>query len=223
MEELIRDKIHDALDVEQPDGGLRSRILASLPVEQRLMHRTRAGSFQLAGGAVAVVLAVTLVVVILYSGGPFNKQPAHVGQCQYLYSPSGAFRPSTRQEYIFFINESASTCMIRAPQIAFIDNSGNKLNVPQDWAPGATEGFVILESMAAASVQFSIAPDLCSTQSMQFVSTRASFGSDADVNVPVAGGLCKGDRILVWAPTPAVACADGSYVDVSPNSPKPTC
>jgi hypothetical protein len=222
MEELIRDKIHEALDVEQPDASLRSRVMASLPVEQQPVRRPRARSFQLAGGLVAAFAALALVAVVLYSGRPLNGHPSP-GPCLYLYPSGGGFRPSTNETFYFFINESASPCTLRAPQISFIDSSGNALDVPQYWGPGAPDGVLTLESMAAASIEYSITPDSCLTPSLQYVSTRMSFGSRADVNIPGAAALCTGARVLVWAPAPTVACADGSYAAIPPGGPKPSC
>jgi hypothetical protein len=223
MDELIRGKIHDALDFEQPADDLRARVMASLPVEPRAVRRSHARSFQLAGGLVAAFLALAIAAVILYSGRPINAHPPPQAACLYLYSPGGAFRPSTTEKYYFFVNESASACTIRAPQISFIDSAGNALDVPQDWAPGATDGALTLESMAAASIQFSIAPESCLTPSLQFVSTRISFGSGAEVIIPGTYGLCAGTRILVWAPALATVCADGTYVEIPPGGPKPSC
>ena len=225
MDELIRSKIHDALDVEQPDGALRSRILASLPVEQRPERRLQARSFQLAGGLVAGFLALALVAALLYSRGFISPHPAQGGQCAHLYSPGVSMRVIEHQEQIMLINESTSTCTLKAPAVSFLDSSGNTLDVPQDWAPGATEGVVTLGARGAAVVPFSIESGPCSTPPLKFAFVRASFGVGAEVQIAVVGGLCQGSRILVSAPIPAVICADGSVVAGSPNisARKPTC
>lgn len=222
MDELIRDKIHDALEVEQPDANLRPRVMASLPVEQPPVRRSRARSFQLAGGLVTAFLVLALVAAFLYSGRLINAHPSPP-PCLYLYSAGGGFRPLTRETFYFFINESASPCTVRAPQISFIDSFGNALDVPQYWGPGAPDGVLTLQSMTAASIEYSITPDSCLTPSLQYVSTRMIFGSRAEVNIPGAAALCTGARILVWAPAPTVACADGSYADIPPGGPKPSC
>jgi hypothetical protein len=179
------------------------------------------------GGLVAGLVAVALIAVLLYSRGSLipNLARGGGGQCAHLFSAGASFRPALEQEEILFINESTSACTIKAPEISFIDSSGNKLDVPQDWAPGATVGVVTLASMGAAVVPFTIESGSCSTTTLQFVSIRATFGPGVEVSIPGAGGLCQGTRVLVSAPNPAVACADGSYVVTSPNSSgrKPTC
>ena len=226
MDELIRGKIHDALEVEQPADDLRARVMASLPVEQQPARRMHSRSLQV-GGLVAGLVAVALVAVLLYSGRSLNEHPAHGGQCAYLYSPGMGFRVAANHDQVelMLINESTSTCTVKAPAISFIDSSGNKLDVPQDWAPGATVGVATLASMGAAVVPFTIGSGPCSTTTLQFASVRATFGPGVEVSIPGAGGLCQGTRVLVSAPIPAVACAGGGYVLTSPNSSgrKPTC
>jgi hypothetical protein len=80
VDELVRSKIHEALGVEQPDGGLRTRVLSSLPVDEPPGRRFQMPSFQWAGGLVAVVLAVAIVASLLYfRGGIGQKGPATTG------------------------------------------------------------------------------------------------------------------------------------------------
>jgi len=69
MDELIRSKMHEALGVEQPAGALRSRVIGSLPVDERSLRRFGTPSFKWAPGLVAAVLAVALVAGLLYSRG----------------------------------------------------------------------------------------------------------------------------------------------------------
>ena len=226
MDELIRGKMHEALDVEQPAGDLRARVLASLPVEQRPARRLQTRSFQLAGGLVAGLLAVALVAALFYSRGSLSPHPAQPGgQCAYLYSP-GSER-SLEMEAIVVINESTSTtCTLKAPAVSYIDAAGNMLNVPQDWAPGASEGALSLGPLAAAAIPYTIEGQCTGTsKSLDYASVRASFGAGVEVRVPGAGNLCQGMRILVYAPVPAVNCAGGIYVWAAPNTSgsKPTC
>jgi streptogramin lyase len=67
VEELIRDRMHEALEVEQPDNRLRSRILSSLPADDLPKPRVSRRSFRWAGGLVAALLAVAIVAGLLYS------------------------------------------------------------------------------------------------------------------------------------------------------------
>jgi hypothetical protein len=224
MDELIRGKLHEALDVEQPADDLRARVLASLPVEQRSVRRFQARSLQLAGGLVAAFLAVALVAALLYSRGSISPHPAQGGQCQYLYSPGSGGNP--QMEAIVVINESTSTsCTLKTPAVSFIDAAGNRLDVPQDWAPGASEGGLSLGPLGAAAIPYTVEPSRCSGTSLDYVYMRASFAAGVEVRVPGAGNVCTGMRIVVSAPTPAVTCADGSFAWASPNTsgPKPTC
>jgi sugar lactone lactonase YvrE len=69
VEELIRSKMHEALDVEQPDVHLRSRVLASIPIDRRPARRSWTVSGQWAGGLVAGLLAIAVVAGLLYTGG----------------------------------------------------------------------------------------------------------------------------------------------------------
>jgi virginiamycin B lyase len=72
VEELIRYKMHEALDVEQPDSRLRSRVLISLPADEVRDRRIGTPSFQWAGGLVAALLAVAVVAGLLSSRGAPN-------------------------------------------------------------------------------------------------------------------------------------------------------
>ena len=97
MHELIRDRMHEALDAEAPPPGLRARVIGSVPMADRTQqhpHRPRfrwAGSF--ATGFVAALLAVAVIAGLLYSrqalsspkpgGGPNPASPTR------LTSPEG--------------------------------------------------------------------------------------------------------------------------------------
>lgn len=67
MDELIRSKMHDALEGEQPDPGMRSRILSSLPADDRVGRAPKRGTFPMARrtefvAAIAAVVIAALVV-----------------------------------------------------------------------------------------------------------------------------------------------------------------
>jgi hypothetical protein len=80
VDELVRTKMHEALGIEQPDGGLRSRVLSSLPVDEAPGRRFRMPSFQWAGGLLAVLLAVAVVAGLLYFRNGVNPaRPAGTG------------------------------------------------------------------------------------------------------------------------------------------------
>jgi sugar lactone lactonase YvrE len=66
VDELIRSRVHDALDVEQPDMRLRSRIIASLPADESATRRVWVPDGQWAVGAVAVLLTIALLAGVLY-------------------------------------------------------------------------------------------------------------------------------------------------------------
>ncbi len=72
MDDLIRARMREALEVEQPDAGLRSRVLGSLPTDGRRARRLGRPSFQWAGGFVAALIAVAVVAGLLYSRGALS-------------------------------------------------------------------------------------------------------------------------------------------------------
>jgi hypothetical protein len=74
VDDLIRAKIREALEVEQPDAGLRSRVLGSLPTDNAGAPRFGRPSFQWAGGFVAALIAVAVVSGLLYSRGALSLQ-----------------------------------------------------------------------------------------------------------------------------------------------------
>ena len=71
MDELIRDRIHDALDAEPPPMGLRARVIGSVPMPDRTERRPRRPRLQWVGpfasGVVAALLAVAVIGGLLYS------------------------------------------------------------------------------------------------------------------------------------------------------------
>jgi sugar lactone lactonase YvrE len=69
VDELIRSKMHEALDVEEPDLHLRSRVLASIPIDEPRARWSWKFSGQWAGGVVAALLAVAVVAGLLYEQG----------------------------------------------------------------------------------------------------------------------------------------------------------
>ena len=74
MDDLIRARMREALEVEQPDIGLRSRVLGSLPTDDAGVRHFGEPSFQWAGGFVAALIAVAVVAGLLYSRGALSPQ-----------------------------------------------------------------------------------------------------------------------------------------------------
>jgi len=72
MDDELRRPLKDALDVEQPDPGLRHRVAASMPADG-LEPRPR---WQWLMGAVAVLVAVALVGSLMYFRLGQSHQPA---------------------------------------------------------------------------------------------------------------------------------------------------
>jgi len=80
VEELIRDRIHEALEVEPTPGSLRTRVMSSLPLDVRSQRPAVRFSGQWAAGLIAILLAIAIVVGLLYSRGlapfiPARPQP----------------------------------------------------------------------------------------------------------------------------------------------------
>ncbi|HEX6487886.1 MAG TPA: hypothetical protein VF137_03285 [Candidatus Dormibacteraeota bacterium] len=94
MEEKTRIRIHDALDVEHPDPTLRRRVLSSLPVDDRDDEPHRRPAFQIAGGVIAAVLAVTVIATMLYFGGRLGQhsQPASGSSLQLTVTSALGFK-----------------------------------------------------------------------------------------------------------------------------------
>jgi hypothetical protein len=94
MDELVRVKMHEALGVEEPDGGLRSRVLGSLPAAE---HSTRFGTppFQWVGGFLAALIAVAVVATFLYARGTLSLQglPATIPSPSPMPAVNGTCRP----------------------------------------------------------------------------------------------------------------------------------
>jgi sugar lactone lactonase YvrE len=97
VNELIRDRMHEALDAEPPPPGLRARVIASVPMRDRSEQRSHRPPFRWAGsfasGFIAALLAVAVIAALLYSrqalstlnpgGGPHPASPPR------LISPEG--------------------------------------------------------------------------------------------------------------------------------------
>ena len=87
MDDLIRAQLHDALDVEPPDGGLHSRIVASLPVDDTSTGRFHWLNLRWARGLITAVLAVAIVGGLLLSHGTLLRNGT-VGPYLSATSPS---------------------------------------------------------------------------------------------------------------------------------------
>jgi len=83
MDELIRDRIHEALEVEPPPFGLRARVIGSIPMDERSAEPPRRRSFQWAGqwapSLVAILLAVAIIASFLYLRGAVIIPSHHAG------------------------------------------------------------------------------------------------------------------------------------------------
>jgi len=86
VDELIRDRMHEALEVEPPPFGLRSRVIGSVPMNEESVQRPRARSFQWAGqwatSLVAILLALAVIVTLVYT------REALISPCLLYTSPS---------------------------------------------------------------------------------------------------------------------------------------
>lgn len=89
MDDLIRTVIHDALDVEPP-RGLRSRVIASVPMEPARAPRRFDWPVEWVGGFVAGLLAATLIAVLMLSNlAPHNTPGSALPPTPSLISPEG--------------------------------------------------------------------------------------------------------------------------------------
>jgi len=75
VDDQIRSKMHEALDVELPDRGMRSRIISSLPTGEAAVRRFRdagepgelRGAWRWLAGGIAAVLALSVVGGLVFS------------------------------------------------------------------------------------------------------------------------------------------------------------
>ena len=90
MEELIRDRIHEALELEPTPPSLRSRVMDSLPVaERRGTLQSPRLSVQWAAGLVAVLLALAIIAGFLSMKGLAVPAQHHAVPPVGLVSPEG--------------------------------------------------------------------------------------------------------------------------------------
>jgi sugar lactone lactonase YvrE len=91
VDELIRRKMHEALEVEQPAADLRSRVLSALPADEPRVTRGWTLSGQWAAGFVAVLLAIAVVAGLLYTRGALG--PITPGRGLHRVSPPRLISP----------------------------------------------------------------------------------------------------------------------------------
>jgi sugar lactone lactonase YvrE len=73
MDDLIRARIHQALDVEPPPTDLRHSAIWAVAMPERLKQRRRGLRLEWAGGLIAALLAVAVIAGLMYSGGLFKS------------------------------------------------------------------------------------------------------------------------------------------------------
>ncbi len=93
MDEQFRSKVHEALDVEQADSRLRSRVMSSLPMDAGTERRVARRSFQWAGGFVAALLAVAIVASLLFTARSLQSKQTVPGNPVPTPSKSVGQRP----------------------------------------------------------------------------------------------------------------------------------
>jgi sugar lactone lactonase YvrE len=97
VDELIRDRMHDALDAEPAPAGLRARVIASVPMRDRTQRGQQPPRFRWVGpfatGFVAALLAVAVIAGLLYSrhalSSPTQGGGSHPASPARLISPEG--------------------------------------------------------------------------------------------------------------------------------------
>jgi sugar lactone lactonase YvrE len=95
VNELIRARMHEALDVAPPTG-LRARVIDAALIDARALPRGREIKFRWAAqgvaGLVAALLAIALIAALLYSRGalgPLKPSPGHPASPVRLIAPEG--------------------------------------------------------------------------------------------------------------------------------------
>lgn len=104
MDEMIRDRMHEALEVEPPPFGLRARVIASIPMDERSSRRPSRRSFQWAPGLVAILLAIAVIAGLIYVRGAVISQSHNarprVAPTARLVTPNGVVVASDGTVYL---------------------------------------------------------------------------------------------------------------------------
>jgi len=99
--------------------------------------------------------------------------------------------------------------------LLLVGDSGTRLDVPPDWAPGASDRVLRLGAHKSAAVPYSISSIPCG-KTLRYRHVTATFGG-VSVAIALAGETCPGSRIRVSAPILARICANGSFTWASPG------
>jgi hypothetical protein len=158
---------------------------------------------------------LALVVVLLSTGCSSASPVTKVDNCTALVRAGAGFRGTTSNQVFLVINGSESTCALKPPTLSLVGDSGTRLDVAQDWAPGASDQVLRLGAHKPAAVPYSITSLPCG-QTLRFRHVTATFGA-VSVAIALAGETCPGSRIRVSTPIPARICANGSFTWASPG------
>ncbi len=132
-----------------------------------------------------------LMAMMMASACGSTPPPIATRDCTNLVSAGAAWRGDPTKPVLLFINGSAAGCKLKAPAVSLIDESGNELAVPQDFAPGANEAVLQLEAHQAFAVPYS-STSLACEQTLRFVHMLARFSGGISVHIATAGELCPG-------------------------------
>jgi hypothetical protein len=168
--------------------------------------------------------AFALVSALTAIGCSMVSHPTAAPNCDDLVGVGSVNTRGDLTKWAFvFINGSGSTCSLRAPAVSLIDTAGAALEIPQDFAPGAKDAALQLPAHQAVAIPYTISSLECS-QTLRFDHVVAGFSGGVSTRIPLAGELCPGSRIVVFAPIAAVSCEDGTFVWVPSGSGlRPRC
>lgn len=123
--------------------------------------------------------AVALVGALTASGCATDSHPAAAPDCAELVTAGATNTRGDMTRFAFvFVNDSDSTCSLRAPAVSLIGDSGAPLEIPQGSAEGAKGAALQLPPHQAGAIPYGISSLSCSqTLRYDHVVARFSGGS----------------------------------------------
>jgi sugar lactone lactonase YvrE len=149
VNEVIRDRMHEALDAGPPPPGLRARVIALVPMYDRTERRSQRPHIQPAGqfaaGFVAALLAVAVIAGLLYSRHaitlPTEGSGSHPASPARLISPEGIAVASDGTVYVSDSDGNRVFRLLPGGDLVSVagggvgaDGQANKANL---WGPSA--------------------------------------------------------------------------------------
>ncbi len=132
-----------------------------------------------------------------------------------VFAGTGSFFGSPWQE-IIVINASSSTCSLPPPSL-YAGGSGAPMPIERQFGSGGSQDALALAAHKPAAVAFVLKPATCSDP-VDYSDLILDFGGGAKVrDSTIIGSYCRGDRVVIWPPVPAVQCLNLTYAWTTPD------